>query len=221
MTKVLLLFTLLCTCGPAQMLAQLTFSVNTGYSFGTFNQQPELVGDIIFTGQDGHLNATNSATVGLEINYASANKVFSSGLQVTYSRRGHEHFFKRADGELERGFSFPSHIDYLDIAPRLTYRPAKLFSASIGPYFSLGRKFEDNPLIVESERRTNTHDYGIKVEGRLHFGLAYVYSAYQRSLREYDYADVISSQSSGILLSIEQPFFISTLQVGVGFTIIR
>lgn len=203
------------------MFAQLTVSVNTGYSFGSFNQQPELVGSAIHIGQDGYLNPINSTTIGLEINYAPADKAFSGGLQVSYSRRGHKHLIKVADRELEHGFSFPSHIDYLDITPKLTYRPGRFFSVSTGPYFSIGRKFEDNPFIVERERRTNTHDYGVMVEGRLHFGRAYMYTAYQRSLRDYDYADVPDSQSGGILLSIDQSSPISALRLGVGFTIIR
>ncbi|WP_020571266.1 hypothetical protein [Neolewinella persica] len=221
MTKALLLFALLCTCGPAQMLAQFTFSVNTGYSFGTFNQQPELVGDIIFTGEGGYLNALNSASAGLEVNYAPANTNFSGGLQMSYSRRGYEHLIELANGEQEHSLSHPSHVDYLDISPRLTYRPRRLFSASIGPFLSLGRKFEDNPFVIERERRTNTHDYGIKVAGRLHFGRAYVYAAYQRSFREYDYTGGLDGQSSVLLLSVEQPSPISALQAGLGFTLIR
>jgi hypothetical protein len=221
MLRSLLLITLFCTCGPAQVRAQFTYSVSTGYIFGTFNQQPELIGAMDIIGQDGHFKAINSVTVGLEINYAPANKAFSGGLQVSYSRRGHEHLVKRADGELEHGFSFPSHIDYLDIAPRLTYRPGRLFSASIGPYFSLGRKFVDNPFLIEFKRRTNSHDYGVIVGGRLHFGRLFVYTAYQRSMRDYDFTSIPSSQPSGTLLSTEQPFSISTLQVGIGYTILR
>jgi hypothetical protein len=142
-------------------------------------------------------------------------------MQMSYSRRGPEHLIQRANGEQESGFLFPSFVDYLDIAPRLTCRPGRLLSASIGPYVALGRKLEDNPFVVESERRTTTYDYGIKVEGRLHFGQAYVYTAYQRSLREYDYTKILDDQSGRLLLEVQGPSPISALLIGIGYTIIR
>lgn len=222
MLRSLLLFTLLCTCGPAQIFAQFTFSVNAGYSFGSLNHQPELIGNVIQTDGSDFLKATNSATAGLEINYVPPTNRLSWGLQINYSRRGYGHFIKQDGTVLESVYSIPSHADFLDIAPRLSYRLGRLFSASIGPYASMGRKFEDNPFVIESERTTMIYDYGFKVEGRLHFGRAYVYTAYQRSLHNYDFTEILDDQfPSDLLIQVKRPSPISSLLVGVGYTIFR
>ncbi len=230
----LLLFTLLCTCGSAssqidkapqglfggKSITQrpLQLSIDAGYSFGSFNRQPELVGQLNSSGGD-FLRALNSATTSLDFSYAPASTNISWGLRVGYSRRGYEHRVEQENGGFSRGNLIPSRVHYADITPRITYRPCRLLSASIGPYVSLGQKFEDNPFVLEPDRRTFSTDYGISLEGRIHLGRLYGYAGYQRSMRNYNYSTI--SEGFQLPVGVVEATPISALRLGFGFTILR
>lgn len=234
MLRSLLLLAFLCTCGSAhsqntestkrlfggQNITQGLFqlSIEGGYAFGSFNRQPELVGQLNSSGRD-YLRALNSPTISLDISYAPASSNFSWGLKAGYSRRGYEHRVEQENGGFFPGLITPSLVDYIDIMPRLMYRPCRLLSVSIGPYASFGQKFEDDPFVLEPNRRSFFTDYGISLEGRIHVGRLYGYAGYQRSLRNYSYSTVTGTIQP--MFRIDKPTPISALRVGVGFTVLR
>jgi hypothetical protein len=238
MLRTLLLFTLICTCGPAHAqnakakkqliegtsLHSFTLKLDVGYSYGIFNQEPE-TSSIPNNSELFDFFGTNNAPVlGLEVEYAPATAALSWGLRLQYAERGYLHLLDTpSNGQtvVEGPYSSVA-VRYLDVMPRAAYRFNKNFSIAAAPYVSVGLEECCNPLRPDSERLINKTDYGLNLEGRINLGRFYGFTAYQRSFRTFDYSAISDINSSiGQTITVNRPSGISAIRLGAGFVIIR
>lgn len=222
MTRLLLAAFFFCCCPT--LSAQFTLAADVGQSQGHFNRQPEFSGDPAFPEYQDYLDNINRLALGIEVNFAPATSNFAFGLRLQYTVRGYLQFVEFVpDSPFDSGPYSNSYVDYLDFMPTVSYRINRTFSLSAATYVSIGLAECCNDFVRPRDKLTNKSDYGINLESRLHLGRFYGFTAYQRSLRPFNYVAVkdVPFWAIGRNTTLEKTSGISALRFGVGYLIIR
>jgi hypothetical protein len=234
MLRRLLLFTLVCTCGPASssLSAQLQLTVDGGFAIATFDKNPVLPAETraVFELDDNDtekIEPLEGGYVGLGLAYQPIDKAWGWSTRLQYMKRGYRYRVERntptSFQRINRAFSYTT---FIDLMAQATTRISGKLKLNAGPYFSMAtndyKSFRLNLNDPDNAPNTRT-DFGINAGLSYPFGRLSIMVNYQQSLRRYDFTSLNEAyiQASGLAdaVVLDKTPRISALRLGLAYAI--